>query len=63
MQHLQELVETLRVQQSQKADYVLPSKNIVMDSGIIRASGRDYKPNQVMHDGLSDKLGIPLGYY
>lgn len=63
MEKLQNLVSTLELQQAQKADYVLASNKIVMEGGIITANGNQYTPNLIMHEGLSDKLSIPLKYY
>lgn len=63
MEALQNLVATLERQHTEKADYVLPSQLIVMRDGIIHANGQQYGPNDVFHEGASEKLQIPLGYY
>lgn len=63
MEILQNLVTTLEAQHASKADYVVPSKLLVMKDGQLHAQGRAYKPNEVCHEGLSDKLSIPLTYY
>lgn len=63
MEKLVQLIDTLKVQHSQKRDYVLPSKLLVMKDGKIEANGQTYVANRVMHEGLSDKLGIPMRYY
>jgi hypothetical protein len=63
MEKLMQLVDTLKTQQAQKADYVLDSRLLVMKDGQIVANGNTYDPNRVMHEGLSDKLGIPMKYY
>jgi hypothetical protein len=63
MDKLLQLVDVLRAQQAQKADYVLDSRVLRMAGGQIMANGTSYQPNRVMHEGLSDKLGIPMKYY
>lgn len=66
MQQLQNLVATLEAQQAQKADYVVPSESLVMEGGLISTKNGDrkiYAPNEIFHEGLSDKLSIPLTYY
>lgn len=64
---LPELVATLQIQNAQKADYVLPAKQIRMQAnGSIEAIGTKgmiYLPNEVLHSHLSSKLSIPTGYY
>lgn len=65
MEKLTNLVATLQEQHAQKADYVIPSQLLVMDGGriISKQVARIYTPNEVFHEGLSDKLQIPLQYY
>lgn len=63
MQQLETLISTLQQQHTEKADYVIPSQLITMENGVMRFNGNHYQPNEVFHEGLSDKLSIPLQYY
>src|SRR3954463_6656554 len=63
MEKLQQLVKTLELQHAEKRDYVVPSKTLIMAEGILQVNGQFYKPNTVCHEGLSEKLSIPMNYY
>lgn len=63
---LQELVNTLEQQNQAKRDFVLPSSIIKMEGGMIvipKENGGEFVPNEVMHQHLAQKLGIPANYY
>lgn len=64
-QDLQTLVDSLKEQHTQKRDYVISSGALVMDGGklIFPSNNNIYTPNQVCHEGLAEKLGIPFAYY
>ena len=68
-QSLDTLVAQLDIQHTQKADYVVnPHKSLFMSPAdgairIIGSKGGDYVPNRVFHDGMAEKLRIPVGYY
>lgn len=73
---LDDLADLLKDQQTRKVDIVIPAANLRADKGRITVSGADpmltddgvtdinghYTPTDVFDEGLSDKLGIPLGY-
>jgi hypothetical protein len=64
--NLTELVQKLETQQVDKRDYVIPTQIIRMEGGMIVApdtKGGLYTPNEVMHQHLALKLGIPANYY
>lgn len=65
MEKLQQLVTSLEAQNSTKADYIVPAKRLVMEEGQLFTGDavKYYQPNEVCHDGLSDRLQIPLTYY
>lgn len=67
MEKLQQLVSTLEAQHTSKADYILPAESIYMKDGLIQSGHADlpriYTPNEVMHEGLSERLEIPMAYY
>lgn len=63
---LPELVQELENQKNHKADYVVPSSIVRMENGLIvfpNSNGGSYEPNEVMHQHLAEKLGIPANYY
>ncbi len=64
-QQLQDLVLSLEQQHATKHDYVVTSGSIIMNDGsLILPSNREiYAPNLICHEGISEKLGIPLAYY
>lgn len=65
--NLEELVSTLEIQNSQKADYILPAKDIRMMNDVSLFSQTTqaglYVPTDVVHMQLQDKLSIPSAYY
>jgi hypothetical protein len=66
MDNLETVVEKLNLQKSQKADYVVPASSLIMgeDQGLMFVGGSGlYRPNDIMHQGFSEKLDIPMGYY
>lgn len=63
---LPELVQELEKQKNHKADYVLRTNLVRMENGLIvvpESQGGTYEPNEVMHQHLAEKLGIPANYY
>lgn len=64
---LPELISTLEIQNAQKADYVIPAKELRMqgDTSLyaVGTKGLIYQPNSVIHSHLSQKLNIPYAYY
>jgi hypothetical protein len=67
MEKLQTLVSTLEAQHASKADYVLPAEVIKMEGGLIQSGHADlprvYTPNEIFHEGVSERLAIPMQYY
>jgi hypothetical protein len=68
-QNLETLVAQLDIQHAQKADYVVnPHSSLFMSPStgavrIVGSNGGDYEPNGVFHEGMAEKLHIPMGYY
>lgn len=61
---LAELVETLEGQNKVKQDIVIPTSSIRYEGGILRIGENDqYGLTELCHEQVSEKLGIPIGYY
>lgn len=67
MEQLQQLVETLEAQEQIKKDYLVNGDNLVFVDGnlvMLHAGQRvTFSPSTVFHGQVSEKLGIPKGYY
>lgn len=67
MEQLQTLVETLERQEAMKHDYVASSANLAYAGGrlIMTHAGQqiEFKPTEHFHSQMSEKIGIPKGYY
>lgn len=63
---LEELVGTLEEQNRVKSDIVLPAGSIRYSGGILHIGDSisdQYTPTELAHEQISEKLGIPIGYY
>lgn len=67
MEQLQQLVETLEANEQIKKDYLVNGDNLVFLDGnlvMLHAGQRvTFSPSTVFHGQVSEKLGIPKGYY
>jgi len=65
MELLQSLVSNLEQKHQQKADYVVSHSNLIMNEGklLVAHQPHSYMPNEICHEGLAEKLGIPMQYY
>lgn len=63
---LEELVGTLENQNKVKQDIVIPAGQIRYEGGILHLGDSisdQYTPTELAHEQISEKLGIPIGYY
>ena len=65
------LIEKLEEQKNRKRDLIVPTSKLKMTEDLnievinnnALSSSEYFSPNEIMKEGLSEKLGIPRGYY
>ncbi len=57
------LVGTLEYQNKIKSDIVLPADHIKYEGGLIHVNSEVFKPTDLCHNQVAEKLNIPIGYY
>lgn len=68
---IENLVATLEEQKNRKRDLIVPTSKLKMTEDLnievinnnAFSSSEYFSPNEIMKEGLSEKLGIPRGYY
>lgn len=57
------LYKTLTEQEAVKEDFIAPASGLQFINGVLHVGSREYKPSEVFHEQVSEKLNIPKGYY
>jgi hypothetical protein len=63
--NLSELYATIGELENRKQDFIIPSRQMSMENGIIKltTSPMEFNPNKVMTSQIASKLQIPMAYY